>query len=256
MRISINSPSYKRAGAVDTFRLLPGAWFWVHAFEADDYKKANKRIKIKILPDALRGNVAKVRNHILKTQMSKADVTVMVDDDTKSIGYFHNCKRIRLKNEYEIRLMIKKYTQLAKDLGVWLWGINVSTDKQNYREYTPFSMTSYISASFSCFLKGNKIFYDERFPLKEDYDMTAQQCNINRRVLRINRYYYYKKGAEQPGGCATYRNVAIEMDQIRLLQKKWGSRIVSFDFNERNHLMKKKRNFDINPIIKIPIRGV
>jgi hypothetical protein len=256
MRISINSPSYKRAGAVGTFKLLPGAWFWVHEFEADDYKKANKRIKIKILPDALRGNVAKVRNHILKAQISKANVTVMVDDDMKSVGYFHNRKKVFLKDEHEIRLMIGKYTRLAKEFGVLLWGINVSPDKQNYREYTPFSMTSYISASFSCFLRGNKILYDERFPLKEDYDMTIQQCNIHRRVLRVNRYFYDKKGAEQSGGCAAYRNVAVEMDQIRLLQKKWGSRIVSHDFNTRSHSSIKKRNFDINPVIKIPIRGV
>jgi hypothetical protein len=256
MKISINVPTYKRAGKIETFGFLPGAWFWVHEFEAEDYKKSHKKIKIKILPDKLRGNVARVRNHILKTQLSKNDVTVMVDDDMSRIGYFQDRKKVMLDGQAAVRDMILRYTHLAREMGVFLWGVNVNADKQVYREYTPFSMTSYISASFSCFLKGNKLFYDERFPLKEDYDMTILQCNKYRRVLRVNKYFYEKKGAEQAGGCATYRNVKKEMAQINLLQKKWGPDIVKHDFNRRSHSSKKVRNFDINPVINIPISGV
>lgn len=256
MKISINSPSYKRALNCDTFKILPGAFYWVHEFEIGKYRKNNKEMKIKKLPDDLKGNIARVRNHILKSQLSKADVIVLIDDDTKAIGYFENKKKVILPDEDSIRRMIEKYTYLAKQFGVRLWGINVSPDKQNYREYTPFSLTSYISASFSCFLKRNDLFYDERFPLKEDYDMTIQQCNKFRKVLRLNKYFYDKKGAEQAGGCAVYRNVYRELEQIKALQRKWGCHIVKYDNNRRSHSSVKKRNFDINPVINIPIRGV
>jgi len=44
-----------------------------------------------------------------------------------------------------------------------------------------------------------------------------------------------------------------EMDQLKLLQKKWGKKIVKFDTTQRG---KKIRTFDLNPIIKAPIKGI
>jgi hypothetical protein len=47
------------------------------------------------------------------------------------------------------------------------------------------------------------------------------------------------------------------MAQVIGLQKKWGSKIVKLDSGKsRSHSTKKKVNFDINPIVKVPIRGL
>ncbi len=51
------------------------------------------------------------------------------------------------------------------------------------------------------------------------------------------------------GGCADYRTIQKEKEQFDLLQKKWGSKIVKRDNGS-------KTNYDINPIIKVPINGV
>jgi hypothetical protein len=241
---------------IETWDLLPKAFYWVHEFEAGKYKKAHPGIKIKPLPDDIKGNVARVRNYILNNQPQGIDVTVQIDDDFIKIGYWDQKEQTILNSEKEIREMIIRYSYLARDLGVMLWGMNVNCDKQVYREYTPFSMLSYISASFSCFMRGNDLFYDEKFSLKEDYDMTIQQILKYRKVLRLNKYFYLKKGAEQTGGCATYRNVKKEISQIKQLQKKWGSHIVKYDFNTRSHSSNKIRKFDINPVVTVPIRGV
>lgn len=257
MKISINVPTYKRADRLDTFKILPRANYWVHRFEADQYRKKNKGIRIRMLKDETMGNIAKVRNHILKKEMRDHEAVLQVDDDVVYLGYWEKMKKMKLIDEDIIRRFIRKYTRLAKEWGVFLWGINVNEDKQVYREYSPFSTLSYVSASFSCFLKGNKLFYDERFNLKEDYDMTIQQLNRYRKVMRVNKFFYSKKGAEQPGGCATYRNYEKEKQQMELLIKKWGSRIVKMDQNERSHNLKKeKRQIDFNPIVRVPIRGI
>lgn len=50
-------------------------------------------------------------------------------------------------------------------------------------------------------------------------------------------------------GCAMYRTESKEEEQLNLLQKKWGSKIVQRDKGSR-------RKNDFNPIIKIPIGGV
>lgn len=256
MKISINIPTYRRAGGVTTFDILPGAHYWVHNFELNEYRIKYPDMILRVLPDEIRGNIASVRNYIL-TKTAEEDVSVQIDDDVSYLAYWEKQKIIKL-NENQILAVIERNSLVAREWGARLWGINVSPDKQVYREYTPFSTISYVSGSFSCFLKGNELHYDERFPLKEDYDMTLQQLNRYRIVLRFNKFFYAKKSAENTGGCAMYRNISREMDQIADLQRKWGKRIVRIDSldSSKSHSTVKIRKFDINPIIKVPIGGV
>lgn len=253
--IKLCCPSYKKAGNLISFKMFPGAIYYVHKFEAKEYLKKNQGIKIKVIPDSLQGNIAKVRNHILDDN-ADAYCTVMIDDDISYVGYYEDMERYKFKDQIAVLDFIKKSTEIAYQWGVKLWGINVNADKQNYREYSPFSTLSYISGSFSCFLRGNELRYDVRFSLKEDYDMILQQLNKYRKVLRLNKYFYSKKGAEQLGGCSAYRNIKEEYRQITSLIKKWGSSIVKVDKNDRNHRTKKNKTFDINPIVRVPIKGI
>ena len=62
-----------------------------------------------------------------------------------------------------------------------------------------------------------------------------------------------KKDHGNLGGCADMRTMAREKEQLALLQKKWGSKIIKIDTTQRG---KKKKNFDFNPIIKTPIKGI
>jgi hypothetical protein len=183
----------------------------------------------------------------------------MVDDDLEYIGYYFDKKRKRLAKK-EFPFWLKKNTIMAQQWGVYLWGLNLNQDKQSYREYTPFSLTSVILAPF-CVHLNNPLRYEERFILKDDYDFSIQQMNKYRRNLRLNQYFYVNNmagsGSGQPGGTSTYRNLVREMDQIKLLQKKWGKGIVRFDDGKsRSHSTKKVVRYDINPLIRVPIRGV
>ena len=128
-------------------------------------------------------------------------------------------------------------------------------DALSYRQYSPFSFSAYIGGPFQGFIRGGECRYDENLPLKEDYDMTLQQCNRYRGCLRVNFLTYNVKQSEQAGGCATYRSMMREKEQFELLQKKWGKKIVSEDNSNKGRTKKQKR-FDYNPIIKIPIKGI
>lgn len=257
MRISINIPTYKRAKMCDTFKILPKATYWVHEFEVEEYEKSNPKMKIGVLPDKIKGNIARVRNYIIEETLPGNSGTILIDDDVKRIGYHEDTERYYLEPE-EIPEMIDNYSELCKEWGLYMWGIQVNPDPQCYREYTPFSTLSYISGSFCCFLQGFEPRHDERFSLKEDYDISLQAINQYRGILRVNKYFYEKKGAEQIGGCAQYRNIDKEVGQIKALQAKWGKSIVKMDAGKsRSHSTKKeKAKADINPIIKVPIKGV
>lgn len=257
--IVVCAPSYKRADNIRTKSYLPFINLYVAYEEYEKYIQYNKDTKIIQCEKGIQGNISRVRNYIIKKELQEnnRDAVCIVDDDMKGVYFWEGGKANKVDTDNFI-LFLYKYTLLAKDLGVYLWGINVNQDKQVYRAYTPFSLTSYIGSPFMVFLKGNNCWFDDRLSLKEDYDMTLQQLNKNRKVLRINKYYYIVKQSEQAGGCASYRNYTEEERQFNLLQKKWGKNIVKIDKGKsRSHNIKKKKTrIDYNPIIKAPIKGI
>ena len=73
----------------------------------------------------------------------------------------------------------------------------------------------------------NELRFDERLPLKDDYDYCLQNLNKYRKILRFNYACMIKKDHGNLGGCADYRTMSREMDQLKLLQKKWANKIVT-----------------------------
>lgn len=260
MKISVNAPSYKRSADVKTLAYLPYCRIWVDEGEYDDYKRNYPESEIIACPKGVQGNLCRVRNYILKEEFARGmDAVLIIDDDllhidrfTMKDGYGYVAEKVTAD---ELPIMIEKYSLMAEDMGAKFWGVNCNDDYMAYMHNTPFSTVYYIGGPFQCFLKGNECWYDENLPLKEDYDMTLQQLNKYRCVLRVNSYHYICKQSEQAGGCAAYRNREREMQQLKALQEKWGSDIVKVDKSNKGRT-NKKHQFDYNPIIKVPIKGV
>ena len=257
LKISICVPSYKRP-KVETLNYLPFAQVWVAASECDEYKRVNPNAEIVKVPDSVQGNVCRVKNYILDDQLVKHDydVCVLLDDDYKGVYHWQALTK-HLVTADEFLSFIEENTRIADEWGTKFWGLNINQDKQVYREYAPFSTVSFIGGPFQAVLKGNPLRYDERLPLKEDYDFTLQNLNEYRKVVRLNSYFYSVKQAEQAGGCATYRNFEKEQSQLNLLQRKWGDSIIKADNADRSHNLKnKKTKIDFNPVMNSPIKGI
>lgn len=263
MNISINLPSYKRADGVKTLSWIPFAKVWVAPQEYEAYKENYPEAEIVKCAEGVQGyGVSRVRNYILRKEFEAgADVVVILDDDMVCIerfnvgenGKFGYAKR-RLQTE-EVLPFFAKYSQMAKDLGAYFWGLNCNSDSLSYRHYTPFATCAYIGGPVQCFLKGNDCWYDEQLPLKEDYDMTLQQLNKHRVVLRVNMWHYICEQSTNKGGCAAMRNREKEREQLELFRQKWGGDIVRIDTSNKGKTTKQKYE-DYNPIIKVPIKGV
>lgn len=247
--MKIFAPSYKRSKGVKTHKIIKDVIYCVHEFEADSYKKIGYNIKV--MPDNIGGNISRVRNYILDNYSN--DSCLIIDDDIEAI------KRWNLKNGQPKQEKIENITEwieqgfnMAAESSVKLWGVNILGDKGSYREYSPISFNNTVSASFMGFLD-NKLRFDERLPLKDDYDFCLQNLNQYRKILRLNYACLVKKDHGNLGGCADYRTISRERDQIKLLQKKWGNKIVKIDNTKRG---KKNKNFDLNPIINVPTKGI
>lgn len=262
MNISVNIPSFRRGSVkLSTLKLFPFCKVWVDHLEAEEYRATNPGIDIVSCKEGIQGNVARIRNHIVRTELlNGADVVVILDDDLQSINHFEKAEgsaygyqRFKIVGD-ELLEVIEKYTIMAQDIGAKLWGMNCNMDNMAYRHSTPFSTRSFVGGPFQAFLKGNRCWYDERLPLKEDYDMTLQQLNLERVVFRVNKYHYICKQSTNSGGCAEMRNRTKEKEQLFLLQKKWGSKIVKIDNSNKTN--GKDKLLDYNPIIRAPIKGV
>lgn len=199
MQVSINAPSYRRPQGVLTLDYLPMTRIWVCETEEAAYRKANPKADIVAVPAGVQGNLCRIRNWILDEEAKRGmDAVCLIDDDMSHVSYWEACRRIKVERD-RFMPFLEFYSDLAVQFGAKLWGINVNSDKQNYREYTPFSLVSYIGGPFSVHV-GSDLRYDERLPLKEDYDLTLQHINTYRRVLRLNKFYYMVKqgGAARP----------------------------------------------------------
>lgn len=254
--VVICAPSYRRPTAVDTLKYLPSCRIYVSKREEKAYRAANPKADIVAVDPKFQGNLCRIRNHILDREMVDGRAVLIVDDDLQYLAKWEGLERKKIATA-DVAAFVEKFTDLAREWECPAWGINVNSDGQVYREMTPFSLRSYVGGPFMVHVD-HDLRYDERLPLKEDYDFTLQLLNRYRRILRVNSFYYLTLQMKQEGGCAVYRNLEEERRQLGLLRRKWGGEIVKADTlgSSRNHLTKKKRKFDVNPIIRPPIRGV
>ena len=235
-------PSYNRAEKLTTLDLFPNAIVVCCESQAEAYREANPGAEIMACPDKVQGNIARVRNWIINN--SPTDYIVLVDDDIKYIGGFENATRFKLNRE-QLDTLLHSGFEMMEDLGTVLWGINLNTDRQNYDEYKPISLKSVVLGVFMGIKRVPGIRFDERLPLKEDYDYSLQVLNKYRKILRLDKYHYEAEHLTNIGGCTNFRTYDKELQQLELLQNKWGKDIVKFDIAK-----------SINPVVKVPIKGI
>jgi hypothetical protein len=263
MKIRICCPSYGRADALDTAKYIPSVSVFVDPSEFEAYRKLNPGAHIVKCPRGVQGKVPRTRNYILNSSFKAgADVVVLLDDDLQGIYIWEKRKSGRrdkiLIDADNFERFIEKYSIMAQDMGAYLWGVHIAPDKMLYKPFAPFSTNVFIGGPFQVVLRGCVLRYDERFPLKDDYDFCLQHLNHYRKILRVNKGFFVAKQSEQKGGCATFRTMARETEEFKRLQAKWGATIVRTDYLNRSAWKTKARtkNPDYNPILHIPIAGV
>ena len=246
-KLHIAIRSYKRAGQVKSIEIFKNANIWIPESQKKEYEKYYDNIIT--IPDEEDGNSSRKLNSILNR--CEAEWLLIVDDDITDICYFENGKSHSVDPD-KIEDIIKHYIQLAEDLGVKLWGINVNADPMSYRVYSPFSFLSPVLAPFSAHLKTD-LRYDENIPYKEDYDFWLQNINKYRKTLRINKFHYkHYHGSGLSGGLVGKRTMDKEKQSVENMMKKWGTKV--YKGTRANGL--NKRNNILNSQVKVPIKGL
>lgn len=240
------SPSYKRASTCTShnFFLKEKFQYAVHEFEAQQYRDAGHSVFV--LPDSIRGNIARVRNYLL--EHSPRRYLLMVDDDFQD--FFWVLTKISHREKQTLSAsnldaLIQNGFVMADDSGASLWGVNMAHDPRFYTQNRPFSLSLPVLGTFSGHILDSGIRYDETLPLKEDYDFFIKTLEEKRIVLRLNFLMYQVDHQKLAGGCQEYRTEELEEDNFQRLQQKWGSDIVKRGASSKGQ--------DINPVIRRPI---
>ena len=232
-------PSYKRSKDVPSRKTIPNSILAIHEFEEEEYRKEQGG-ELLVIPDSLRGNIAKVRNYILDN--IDDEKIVMMDDDVKGIGYYENYDQ-NIMNVDEIMDFLDSGYLMCKELGCRLWGINLQSDPKFYRTFNPISLLGVVLGTFSCHYKP-KLRYDESLYLNEDYDFFLKNIKKYRKVLRFTKYHYIADHLNKKGGCGAYRMKDTEIEQAKIMQKRWGSKVFRFDIKKST-----------NGIVRVPLKG-
>ena len=214
--MKIYVPSYKRAGDVLTRKVIPDSILAIHEFEKDDYKEKEGG-ELLIIPDELRGNIA--------------------------IGYHEDCSQHDMDYNRLLDFIDNGYS-MCEELDCRLWGINLQSDPKFYRERHPITFLGAVLGTFSCHFKP-ELRYDEGLFLNEDYDFFLKNIKKYRKVLRFKKYYYVADHLNKAGGCGSYRLKDTEIEQAKIMQKRWGSKVFRFDINRST-----------NGIVNVPLKGI
>ena len=139
MKIKICIPSYRRP-KVETYRYLETPYVYVDSSDYEAYRAQNKGHEEQIIcvPDGVQGNIARVRNYIMRQVLEREgyDAVCIIDDDMRAIYRWvamGNHSEKRKITEGELLELLQNYTEMCDELGYKYWGLNCNMDTLSYR---------------------------------------------------------------------------------------------------------------------------
>lgn len=225
----VYSPSYRRAQSAVTHKLFPQEKFAYVVREEEVSAYEHLGVRLIVIPQSAGvTNICSTRNWILDN--ARARWVIQADDDISKFSWIYERKYLALSVEHLDSILLSAFS-MAEDLGISLWGMNILSDPINYSQIKPFSFHSPILGPFSATISVD-LRYDERLTLKEDYDLFLQVMNRDGAAMRHNYLCYAANHFTLDGGCQEYRTDTKEREQQEMLQRKWGSDIVRYNWRD------------------------
>jgi hypothetical protein len=209
-------PSKGRPTGVKSQTVLSCAQVFVPESEMVDYARAGVRNLIAV-PDIVKGITA-TRNWIL--DHVKDPRVVMADDDVKFQGwtrmFAYHAKRYKLREKDWLR-ECERLFDITEQLHYRIWGVATQSAPRAIYPFKPILFRSYVTASFMGILNDGRTRFDERFPVKEDYELALRCIKEDGGVLAARYLYWENSHWKDKGGCSAYRTQVMELQAIKLL---------------------------------------
>jgi hypothetical protein len=203
-------PSKGRAGKVISTQVrLPNCVVYVPELEVEAYEDSGNKNVVAVPNDVL--GITKTRNWILKN--NKDPWIVFIDDDLKNAGYVelqpHKGKHRKL-DEVQFLGEFRKLFELTEDLNYRIWGISMESSLRAVYPYRPFLFQTYVTASCMGIINDGRTYFNEDYPVKEDYELCLR-CIVEDGGVVGARYLYWENDHwHKEGGCKDYRTQKME----------------------------------------------
>lgn len=213
-------PSKGRAGRVMTHAVFPSASIFVPHLEAAAYEQMGVRNVVPV-PDTVRGITA-TRNWILRQADDRR--VVMIDDDVRTQGYTELFERNCMRHNLDEPTWCGEFAKLfdvTEDLGYRIWGVATDGATRSIYPFHPFRWRSYVTASCMGIVNDGRTYFDESYPVKEDYELCARCISEDGGVVCAQYLYWVNLHWDTAGGCHDYRTQAMEADCIKRLRRAY-----------------------------------
>lgn len=214
-------PSKGRAGRTTTQKILRNCVFYVPENEAESYRQCLPDCKIVPVPLDVKG-ITKTRNFILDSTTEKR--VVMVDDDLKIQGWTklgeYRAKQLRLSGEQWEAISARLF-DITEDIGWKIWGVATQAALRSIYPYKPILTRSYVTASFMGIVNDGTYTFDERYRVKEDYEICLRHIKDYGGVVAARFCFWENKHWTDEGGCKDYRTGKIELEAIEMLKAQY-----------------------------------
>jgi hypothetical protein len=247
--IEIVIPSHNRADRVKTLKLVPSAKLCVAESEYAEYRKYNPKAEIVTHPDSVVGLIPK-RNWMVRN----FGELFMLDDDLTEfkknfVGKKEPCV---IKDHVKILEAINGLHEMAKAIGVHLFGFGNKITPVQYNEFKPFSLRSCVTGRSYGVIGNVNTKWDESFTLKEDFLISCTVMYSEGMILTDDRYTFIQADTmKNPGGLSEFRNTLSERENCIRLRQFFGEcvRLKRSGFNGQKRT-KKLNSFNISVSFK------
>lgn len=213
-------PSKGRPTGVKSQKVLPSATVYVPENEAASYARAGVRNLVPV-PNHIRGITA-TRNWILDN--TDDQWVVMLDDDVKAQGWvkLEPFKTRQLKlTEAEWHREFVRLFDLTEQMKYRIWGVATQNAPRAVYPWKPILWRSYVTASCMGIINDGRTRFDERFKVKEDYELNLRCIQQDGGVIAARYIHWTNSHWTDAGGCAAYRTQLMELRCIKLLMQMY-----------------------------------
>lgn len=231
MEVKVVVPSHKRWDRVATTMAVNNVILCVAEYQADLYKACNPNVEIVTHPDYIIG-LARKRDWIVKHFGS----VFMLDDDIEDLKRVYVEKKEQTSVDPDVAYDIIQATANAcKDAGFFLFGFSTSPTPLHYNSLNPVELSGYMTGCAHGVLEGSKLWYNPDIICNEDYWISCLNAYYHRGIYKDTRFYWSQKNTfVNRGGLAEFRNIDAEEKDFKLLQKVFGSQVISLRTNTNN----------------------
>lgn len=199
--------------------------------DSNDYKAYRQNLGSRARIILREGIYVSFNRNTCLNQFEDGSKILLLDDDIRSFQKWHECSEtkcgrlINLTNNFERE--VKKIFDFMQKNGINYAGVISTDNKMNIsklnRTGEQYSYNTLLQGGFNFIIKNNKIAYDEKMKILDDYELCLRLIRQGQIIARNNTIIANKArmGKEKGGYYEIYKTTNLQKQYLNLLKRKY-----------------------------------